>query len=125
MELYYIYLQLPGTIRIVIDIFLLVLVVLWFFLPFAVIGTNRRLTKLLESNKRVEDNTYRTTMTLKKLSLDLADSVPDDEAVYEEPEPEDQTEPKDQNPKGIITCRKCYQLNVFGAQTCTRCNAWL
>jgi hypothetical protein len=124
MELYYIYLQLSGTVRIVIEISLLVLAVLWFYLPFAVISTNRRLTKLLESNKQVENNTHRIATTLKKLSWDLADSAPDDEAVYEDPEPKDETEPKVQHPRGL-TCRKCNQLNDLGTKTCTQCNTWL
>jgi len=76
MELYQIYLQLPGNIRIVIDILLLILALLWFYLPFAVIGVNRRLAKLLESNKNIEDNTQRMAITLNKLSLDLDDSEP-------------------------------------------------
>jgi hypothetical protein len=84
MELYQIYLQLPGNIRIVIDILLLVLALLWFYLPFAVIGTNRRLAKLLESNKNVEDNTQRMAITLNKLTLDLDDSQPGDEGFYQD-----------------------------------------
>jgi hypothetical protein len=125
MELYHIYLQLPSNIRIVIDISLLVLLAIWFFLHFSFIGTNRRLTNLLESNRQVVDNTHRVALTLKKLSLELNASGPEDEAFYEELEPEDQTEPKDQNPKSIITCRKCYQLNSIGTQTCIQCNARL
>ena len=119
MELYYIYLQLPGTIRIVIDIFLLVLVVLWFFLPFAVIGTNRRLTKLLESNKRVEDNIHRISVSLRSPDWNYSQSLPDFAAVYEEPDPEDTT------PLCGNTCQKCQHMNDIDAQTCSHCNAWL
>jgi len=125
MELYQIYLQLPVSIRIAIDIFLLVLVVFWIFLHFAVLNTNRRLTKLLESSKHVEDNTHQVAMTLNKLSSDLGGSEPDDEAFHEEAEPEDPTESKDENPRSIITCRKCYQLNKIGTQTCSQCSASL
>jgi len=125
MELYQIYSQLPGNIRIVIDILLLVLVLLLFYLPFAVIGTNRRLTKLLESNKQVEDNTGRIATALNKLTLDLDDSQPGDKGFYQDADPEDPTESKDENPRSVITCRKCYQLNKVGSQTCTQCNAWL
>ena len=125
MELYQIYLQLPDNIRIVIDILLLVLVLLWFYLPFAVIGVNRRLAKLLESNKNIEDNTQRMAITLNKLSLDLDDSEPGNGGFYEEAESDEPTESKDENPRSVITCRKCYQLNKVGSQTCSQCNAWL
>ncbi len=125
MELYQIYLQLPGSNRMIIDILLLVLVLLLFYLPFAIIGTNRRLTKLLKSNKQVEDNTERIAIALNKLTLDLDDSQPGDKGFYQDAEPGDPTESKDENPRSVITCRKCYQLNKVGSQTCTQCNAWL
>jgi hypothetical protein len=125
MEIYHIYLQLPDNIRIVIDVLLLVLALLLFYLPFAVIGTNRHLAKLLESNKQVEDNTHQMLITLNKLSLDLDDSEPDDQAFYEETESKDPTESKDENPRSVITCRECYQLNKVGTQTCAQCGTWL
>ena len=125
MELYQIYLQQPGNIRVIIDILLLVLALLLFYLPFAVIGTNRRLTKLLESSKQVEDYTNRMVITLNKLSLDLDDSEPGDGGFYEDSESSEPTENKAENPRSVITCRKCYQLNKVGSQTCSQCNAWL
>jgi len=125
MEIYHIYLQLPGDIRIVIDVLLLVLLAIWFFLHFTVIGTNRRLTNLLESISQVEDNTHRMLITLNKLSLDLDDSEPDDQAFYEETGSKDPTESKDENPRSVITCRECYQLNKVGTQTCAQCGTWL
>ena len=108
-----------------IHLICVVLVLLLFYLLFAIIGTNRRLTKLLKSNKQVEDNTERIAIALNKLTLDLDDSQPGDKGFYQDADPEDPTESKDENPRSVITCRKCYQLNKVGSQTCTQCNAWL
>ena len=120
MELYNIYLQLPDNIRILIEISLLILVVLLFFMPFAVVCTNRRLTKLLESNNRVEENTHQNTMVLRELSWGLVKFRREDEVVSGETGFEDE----DPTPT-CITCEKCYHMNDIGAQICTRCASWL
>jgi len=117
MELYYLYLQLPGTIRIGIDVFLLILMAFWFYLPFAVIGTSRR---LLKSIKQVEDNTHWILKELRKMSWNLEKFEPTDEGISEEAEFEDE----DRTPT-CITCEKCYHMNDVGAQICTRCTSWL
>ena len=117
MELYYLYLQLPGTIRIGIDVLLLILMTLWFYLPFAVIGTSRR---LLESIKQVEDNTHWILKELRKLSWELTKYGPADKMVSEEAEFEDE----DRTPT-CITCQKCFHMNDVDAQLCTRCSNWL
>jgi hypothetical protein len=44
---------LSGTFGIVIIVFLIVLFLLWFFLPFAVFGIKGRLDQLIQQNKQV------------------------------------------------------------------------
>lgn len=42
-----------GVFSVVLVLFLILLAVLWFFVPFLIMGTNGRLTKIIQQNARL------------------------------------------------------------------------
>ena len=60
--------QTLGGLYLVIVLFLLVLAVLWFFLPFAIFGTKDKLNELIRETRR-------TNKELKKIRAEITGSL--------------------------------------------------
>ena len=97
-----------GTFGIVIIVFVIILVVLWTLLPFAIFGIKGRLDALIGLNRDI-------FAELKKLNDELS-------AVTEEQSESEAEVPKERVPSpGVQICAHCWQKNSQRMTHCTKC----
>jgi len=109
-EISHLFDQLPGFIGVALTIFLLVLAVLWLLLPFAIVGTNKRLTQLIEINQRIAQGLENQAMRAKKARVEVSrQKAPASQGASIDDE--------------TMTCPKCYKLVPAGEKVCNRCGA--
>jgi predicted PurR-regulated permease PerM len=60
-----------GVFGFVVFVFLIILAVLWFLLPFVIFGISNKLNELIRLNKSIEGNTDIITNQLKSLNNNL------------------------------------------------------
>lgn len=60
-----------GVFGVVVFVFLIILAVLWFLLPFVIFGISNKLNELIRLNKSIEGNTDIITNQLKSLNNNL------------------------------------------------------
>ena len=60
-----------GVFGFVVFVFLIILAVLWFLLPFVIFGISNKLNELIRLNKSIEGNTEIITNQLKALNNNL------------------------------------------------------
>lgn len=102
-----------GWLGLVVLIFLVVLMVLWFLLPFAVFGIKRRLDQLLETGRQLNHQ------------LRLMESAAEVRHKERFKNVERAQAPRKvqggDKPPSSTTCPHCMQENGVGAKTCSRC----
>ncbi|TAM00435.1 MAG: hypothetical protein EPN67_14280 [Pusillimonas sp.] len=65
-----------GVLGLIVFLFLFVLAVLWFFLPFAIFGTKDKLAALIEESKKTNVELARVVAELAATRAEMAQSRP-------------------------------------------------
>ncbi len=69
-----------GGLGLILLVFLFILAVLWFLLPFAIFGTKDKLSALIEESQKTNTELARITAELSAMRTDLAQRRPPQDA---------------------------------------------
>jgi hypothetical protein len=112
-----------GTVGIIILVFVVVLVILWTLLPFAVFGIKGKLDQLIDSNREIRDQLARLNSGVSSLSEPATTPENSEEHLDFEVEPPAPREPPPA--PGVRICPECEKRNSKANLVCAHCGAEL